>query len=286
MKRLFTAVLCLLLLAGGAARADDGVIRVLVAGTDRVGYQTVSEDETMSRADAILIVAFRPGEEGIRVLSVERDYLVDLPDGIGPNKLNTATYFGGPQMLLDAVNGLFGTDVRHYVQVDIFAAAGIIDSMGGVDVMVFEGELPIVNSSPIIEPKAFAGLNHFDGKKAQAFMRVRDMQGDAIAANSDRGSRQMRVLTALLQKLPSMQASGLMDAAGAVSPLLVTNVSVYDLLLMARAALAGGLSMPQLTFGRTPMGAYETRRVNMHQVVVPADTQEENRLVREFLLYP
>ncbi len=284
MKRLLSLALCLILPAFFGARAED-VIRILVAGTDRVGYQTVSE-ETMSRSDAILVVALRPGAQEVRVLSVERDYLIDLGGETGQTKLNTATYFGGPELLLDAVNGLFGTDIRHFIQVDIYEAVGIIDSLGGVDVMVYEDELGVVNSSPVIEPKATAGFNHFDGKMAQAFMRVRNLDGDAIAANGERGDRQMRVLAALLQKLPEMEPDDMLEAAKAISPLLLTNLTVYDSLLIARAALTGGLTLPELTFRRSPMGEYKTRRVNMHQVIVPADAQEETRMVREFLLYP
>jgi LCP family protein required for cell wall assembly len=285
MKRLLALVFTLLLLVPGYARGD-GIIRVLIMGTDRLGYQTISETEEMSRADAILVLAVMPNANGIRLLNVERDYLVELPGGIGMNKLNTATYFGGPGLMLEAFNGLFQTDIRRYLQVDISEAIGIIDSLGGVDVNVREDELPILNKSPILGPSLSAGLNHFDGKKAQAFMRVRDMGIDTVESNKGRNDRQIRVLEALMKGLPGIGFNELMKAVNDISSLVKTNMSAYEVLLLAQAALQSGLSLSSLTHERTPFGAYRTRRVNMHQVIVVEDMEAEIRQVKDYLLYP
>lgn len=287
LKRALVFFLCLLVIMPAAASASrPEAFRVLLLGTDRVGYRTVSDDENMSRADAILILAVQPDVYGIRVLSVERDYLVDLPDGHGKNKLSTASYFGGPEMLLDAVNGLLGTDIRLYLQVDILKAVGIIDSMGGVDVEILEEELPVVNASPVIQPKAEAGVRHFDGKQAQAFMRVRDMGIDPIESNKARNDRQIRVLAALMEKLPKMTLRDAGRVVGGIPPLVETNLTIFDLLLMARALPRSGFSLDSLQYRRSPASAYRTRRVNMHQVVVADDMEAEIKEVREFLLYP
>ena len=285
MKRLLAPALALLLLTPSFTRAD-GVMRVLIMGTDRLGYRKVSEIEDMSRADAILILAAKPGEAGIRLLSVERDYLVELPGDIGLNKLNTATYFGGPELLLNTINSLFHTDIRHYLQVDIFAASDIIDSLGGVDVTVLESELPILSKSPILKPGLTVGLNHFDGKKAQAFMRVRDMNIDTAESNKDRNSRQVRLLEALMKGLPGMGIQEMLKAASDISSLIKTNMPAYEFLLLAQAALQSDLSLSSLTHERTPFGAYRTRRVNMHQVIVVEEMEAEIRQVKNFLLYP
>jgi len=283
---LFTAFVLLASPMQNVQGEADNAERVLLIGTDRVGYRTVSEDEDMSRADAILVLAVSPGAAGVRVLSVERDYLVELPDGHGKNKLSTATYFGGPDMLMDAVNGLLGTDISLYMQVDILKAVSIIDSLGGVEVEVLEEELPIVNSSPIIQPKAVAGKRLFDGKQAQAFMRVRDMGIDPIESNSARNDRQMRVLAALMAKLTNMTLQDASRVISSIPPLVETNLSLYDLLRMSQALLHDDFSLNSLQYRRSPAGAYQTRRVNMHQVVIADDMEAEIRGVREFLLYP
>lgn len=260
-------------------------MRILLLGTDKLGYRTVSEDETLSRADAILILTILPGSGKVRVLSVERDYQVTLPGDHGINKLSTATYFGGSQMAMDTINGLFNTDLAYYMQVDIPSAIGIIDSLGGIDVEIFEDELKVVNASPLIVPKAKPGMHHFDGKQAQAFMRVRDMEINPIESNAQRNERQMRVISAILKRLPQMGLNEAVAVASDILPMISTNMPVYDLLMFAQAVLQGGLDM-EIVYQRSPSTPFKTKRVNMHLVVQVSDMEKEKKAVRDFLLYP
>lgn len=260
-------------------------MRILVLGTDRLGYRTVSEEESLSRADAILILAIQPGSGKVRVLSVERDYQVTLPGDLGVNKLSTTTYFGGSQMAMDTVNSLFDTDISYYMQVDIPSAIGIIDSLGGIDVEIHEEELKVVNASPLIVPKAKAGMHHFDGKQAQAFMRVRDMEINPIESNAQRNERQMRVISAILKRLPQMGLKEAVAVASDILPMVSTNMPVYDLLMFAQAVLQGGLDM-EIVYQRSPSTPFKTKRVNMHLVVQVRDMEKEIKAVRDFLLYP
>lgn len=278
-------VLALLLLLPGLSLAQQQPLRVLVFGTDRLGYRKVSENEDMSRADAILAMAVRPGSGGIRVLSIERDYKIELPDGLGINKLSTATYFGGPRLLLDSVNSLFQTDLAYYIQIDIPGTIGIIDSIGGIDVEVYEAELPVVHKSPDITPKAVAGMNHFDGKQAQAFMRVRDTQINAIESNSARNDRQLRVIAAILNKLPGLGINKALEVLTKALPLIQTNIPVFDLLLFAQTVMGNGINT-DIEYQRSPSMAFSTKRINMHQVVLVDDIQAEIRAVKGFLMYP
>lgn len=254
-------------------------------GTDSLGYYVVSDAEDMSRADAIMVLTVQPQKGGFRVLSIERDYLVTLPDGKGKNKLSTATYFGGPAMCLDAVNDLFELNLSHYVQIDMPKAVEAMDLLGGVDVEIYEEELSIVNASPIIVPKVAAGINHLDGKKALAFMRKRDMDIDTVESNKARNNRQIRVIEAFLTKFSHSSGGDLMKLAAGIIPLVKTNMTIYDLLLFAQSTLSSGLNFGNLAYLRTPGSAYQTKRVNMHQVVVVDDMQEEIRNVQAFLLY-
>ena len=286
MKRFLAAVLLILLMVPGLSKAENAQpMRILLLGTDRLGYYVVSDKEDMSRADAIMVMTVDPETGGIRILSVERDYLVTLPEGVGKNKLSTATYFGGPQMCLDAVNSLFGLDLTRYMQIDMPRAVEAMDLLGGVDVEIYADEVPIVNASPIIVPKVEAGINHFNGKKALTFMRVRDMEISAVESNKARNSRQIRVIEAFLSKLSSSKGRDLINLASGIIPLVKTNMTIYDLLLLSQSVLSSGLDFGSLSYLRTPTGPYKTKRVNMHQVVVVDDMQAEIGNVRAFLLY-
>lgn len=284
MRRCFTLLLALLfLLAVSPAVMGEEAKQILLLGTDRLGYRVVSEQEDLSRADAIFILSVPEGGKSLRLLSVERDYMVNLPDG-SINKLSTTTYFGGSPLTLDTVNSLFDLNIRHYMQIDIPSAILAIDAMGGVDVMVYEEELAVVNRSPIIEPKVSAGINHFDGKKAQAFMRVRDLGAEGVQSNSQRNNRQMRVLSAMLEKASTLGIRQAGKLATQVLPLIRTNMTMYDLLLLLKPAMASiGGSGTEMAYGKSPLSPYALRRANMHQVVIVEDMAEEIRLVHAFL---
>lgn len=284
-NRLMAWFLVLLLLLPFQAMAQQKqALRILVLGTDRLGYRKVSEDEEMSRADAIMAVTVLPGAGGIRVLNIERDYKVDLPDGLGINKLSTTTYFGGPRLLMDSVNALFETDFHYYIQIDIPGAIGIIDSIGGIDVEAFDSEMPILHKSPFLQ-ETVAGMNHLTGEQAQAFMRVRDTEINVIESNSARNERQMRVVTAILRKLPQLGMGEVMAALTRVLPLIQTNIPVFDLLLFAQSLMGGGMDM-DISYLRSPSTPFKTKRMNMHQVVLVDDMQAEIAAVKAFLLYP
>ncbi len=285
MKRGLSFLLAIFCLTPIFSMAENNhVLRILLIGTDDQGWFTVSEEESASRADAIFVVSLHVGSGDVRVLSVERDYLVTLPDGIGATKLNTTTFFGGPQLCLDAVNDLFGTDIPHYLQVSTENITDILDALGGVDVEVYEEELELVNAVPVIDPKVVAGINHLDGLNAQYFMRVRDWYIDPIESNIARNDRQMRVLSALLEQAKTMSTEKALELVSGIVPLLQTNISLYHLLILAQSALHAKVA--EISYSRSPGGPYQTKRMNMHQVIVADDMQEEIRNVHEFLMYP
>jgi len=282
-RRLAILAALLALLLTGMQAQGSAAEGILLLGTDSIGYREITGQEELSRADAIFIL-YAPDDGGnLRILSIERDYLVDLPKGHGLNKLSTATYFGGPDMALQAVNTLFDLNLKHYLQIDIPGTVQAIDAMGGVDVMVYEEELAVVNASPIIEPKIGAGINHFNGKKAQAFMRVRDLNEQIVDSNSARNNRQIRVLTAIMEKSRTLGFRQAGRLALEVLPLMNTNMSLYDLLMFARPALAADLAGDSMEYRKSPMSAYRTRRANLHLVVIAEDMAEEIRLVHQFL---
>ena len=265
----------------------EEVQRVLLMGTDRQGYAyDGSYDESMSRADVILLVAIKSGSPDIRVLNVERDYLVQLPDEIGPNKLATATYFGGPEMLMDAVNEMLDLDIRLFIQTDIGSIPKIIDSIGGVDVEVLEEDILGFGKTYFVEPVLFKGINHFNGPQAQNFIRFRDNDIAPVESNMQRNERHLRVISALLDKLTLLSLKDVGKILMDISSLIQTNLSLSDLLSLAQDVSKLDGSREQLQFMHSPSGAYATKRMNMHFVIIAKDMQEEQRMVREFLMYP
>lgn len=279
-------LLVVLLVSPLISKAFRQPLTVLLMGTDNLG-DLVTDDSQISRADALFLLTIHPGSKQIRVLSIERDYLVDLPDDRGQNKLATATFFGGPQMALDAVNGLFGLQVSLYAQIELKNLVTAVDAIGGLPLDISPEELPGVNEfisgiAPFDLPLIPGpGVNHLDGNQAWAFMASREMSQDSVGANQLRVSRQMRVIQAGAAQLQAMGATQIMEMMDQLLPLVQTNLSLYDLMGFTVGALAANLD--ETAYQYTPQSGYNIKLVNMHRVVVPDDMAKEQQLVADFL---
>lgn len=167
---------------------------------------------------------------------------VDIPGHDG-NRLNAAYSFGGAELLMETVEQNLDIPVNRYVLVNFEAFANLVDAVGGVDLELTTGELDYVNgylqeyniltNRPQGTDNVDAtkpGLVHLNGPQALAYCRIR-----YIGTDFGRTERQRKVLTAIIQKLPTAigNAGELMDG---LLPNLTTNLTqseCYRLSLMA-----------------------------------------------------
>ena len=169
------------------------------------------------RADVVMIVTV-DGDE-VRVLSLPRDLKVEI-EGYGTYKLNAAYAFGGSALMVSTVSELTGVDIHHYVELDFYGFASIVDELGGVEI-----SFPY----PARDLKSFldvdAGRQRLDGTEALAYARSRRYQelrgGTWVTVDgSDLGRirRQQSLLFAMLEsaKRPSIifDAADVLRAAG------------------------------------------------------------------------
>lgn len=286
MKRFLTAalVLAMLLLSATAAAAGEP-INILLMGTDDLGDQVTGEEE-MSRADAIYVLNLNPDTGAVKLLSVERDYLVTLPDGNGENKLATATFFGGPELGLKMVNELLKLDIRLYAQIDIPKVVQAVDAIGGIDVDILPEEVEAVNAFIVsllddTIPFVSAGTNHLNGNQLWAFIGNRDVSIDAIESNSQRNARQQRAVRAGLAKLHGMTLDEALNVVDQVLPLVNTNVTISEILALTGAL--HGNDGQQFEYAKSPITAYKHARSGFHQVVVAENMEEEVAAVHQYL---
>jgi anionic cell wall polymer biosynthesis LytR-Cps2A-Psr (LCP) family protein len=123
------------------------------------------------RTDSIILVHV-PGNGGkAAMISIPRDSYVPIP-GHGSNKINAAFAFGGAQLLTQTVEQVTGVHVDGYLEIGFAGFAGVVDSLGGVEVCV-----------------------PFDMKLGYVRARKSDPRGDI-----GRAERQRQFLGALLKK--------------------------------------------------------------------------------------
>ena len=212
-------------LEGGGRLLDERVGRDVEIPTpseqpelgERVTVLLVGVDFAPGRdhhlTDTMLVATLDPQTDEVAMISVPRDlYGVPLGDGrIYNDKLNSlmarasqdsATYpKGGPGSLKAAVGALLGTRIHYFAAIDMEGMRQLIDSVGGVDVVVERTINDTGYRDTVTGRRGFfieAGPRHLDGETAMAFVRSRQAAGEN---DFTRAERQQQVLTAIAEKL-------------------------------------------------------------------------------------
>lgn len=226
-------------------------VTVLLVGID------FAEGREHHLTDTMLVATLDPDTDEAALVSVPRDlYGVPLGDGRTYNaKLNSlmssaaadpAQFPQGEAGTLKAAIGeLLGTRIHYFAAIDIEGMRQVIDTIGGVDVVVeravndpkyrdlFTGERGFS-----IEP----GPQHLDGATALAFVRSRRGEGDTDFTRAD---RQQLVLTAIARKLTAgnllVTLPGLLDAVRDNVATDIPSDSISDLAVAGERADLGDI---------------------------------------------
>lgn len=275
MKR-FVSVLCLflaLVFAGGASAERAGYFSVLLIGEDDAVKDDMNPQEAeFGRADALIIGMINLSTGEMRMLSVDRDYAIELADQ-GITKLCIANYFGGPEVVLEKVNELFDLEISCYAMVTKPDMGKIVTKLGGVTIDIRKQDL---------KPSGLrkAGKQKLSGKQVIAYMGKRNVED--LESDVARNERQRIVLSAIMDKMFSQKPADMLKTVQEVIPLVKTNVSLPDVLSLLAFIRAQEISRPLQE--RTPR--LEDRLVkfqNFHSIVYVEDMQAEIERVKEFL---
>lgn len=152
---------------------EQGFRNILIVGSDSrenlpEGFDNFG-DFSGERTDVIMIAHVVPGENG-QLLSLPRDLKVAIPEN-GTNRINAAFVFGGPDLLVQTIQGNFDIPIHHYVEIDFGGFARVVDALGGID-KTFENPARDNKSGLDVD----AGAQTMDGETALAYARSRNYQ--------------------------------------------------------------------------------------------------------------
>ena len=85
----------------------------------------------------MILASFNKNQKKATALSFLRDSLVEI-DGHGQSKLGHTFAYGGVGLTINTINKQFGLDVQDYVIVNFENLVGIIDQLGGIQVVLTE----------------------------------------------------------------------------------------------------------------------------------------------------
>ena len=168
---------------------DEDVVWILALGSDaRPG-----EDMTRVRADAIQLVGMNTRTGAATAIGLPRDSYVDIP-GYGSDRINAALYYGGPQLMGEAVGDLVGVE-PDYVFVTRFPFfEDMVDDIGGITV-----RNPVAFSDENLYATGFdTGRIRLNGYGAMAFSRIRK---SLAGGDFDRSANQQRVLRGIQDRI-------------------------------------------------------------------------------------
>ena len=154
------------------------------------GIDTYGSVSSVSRTDANMLVIVNPTTKQILLVSIPRDYYINLS---GKNSKDKLTHSGiyGIDTTVKSVEKLLGIDINYYFKINFTSLINIVDSVNGVDVY---SKYTFTSKDGYNYTK---GYNHVNGKEALSFVRERKAfnAGDRV-----RNINQQALLEALLRK--------------------------------------------------------------------------------------
>lgn len=221
----------------------EGITNVLLIGTDGR-----TEDEA-ARADSIIIATLDNNNKKIKLTSIIRDTVVEIPE-YGEDKINAAFFYGsselndkgklrgfegGADLLMETIEDNFNIHLDKYVIVNFWGFEEIIDEIGGIEADIKDYEIDEVNkyigestgvkSPPITE----TGLQTLNGQQALSYARIRYVGNGGF----ERSERQSKVLFQIANKLKEVNPLKYVSIANTLSKQVKTNMDIPEALNLA-----------------------------------------------------
>ncbi|MGL5347479.1 MAG: LCP family protein [Peptostreptococcaceae bacterium] len=228
-------------------KGEDMVDNILLIGRDGI------DEKLPARSDTMIILTIDKLNESLKLTSLARDTLVEIPNK-GYEKLNHAYAYGEEELLVQTINKNFDLNIKDYAVVNFKSFIDIIDILGGVDVKVSENEIEHlnqiieacygINNEKNIEYIKSAGNQNLNGYQALAYARIRKI--DTIYK---RDERQRIILANMAQKLSTTTISNYPQIVKSVLRYVKVNISfnkVMKLALMSHEL--GSYEIRQLEF--------------------------------------
>ncbi len=265
----------------GKGRHEEGVYNVLLLGEEAIG-----SGDARGRTDVIVIATLNTNNKTVKLTSLMRDTLVQIP-GYKDNKLNTAYEKGGLDLLYETIALNFNLKLDGCVMVNFENFEKIIDKLGGLEITLTAGEARYLNSTNYISNpeyrKVKEGKQLLNGNQVLGYSRIRK-RATITGNNNDYGrtDRHRIILNAIFDKYKTKDKAELAAMMFEFLPMITTDIDDknFEALLNAYVKM-GPAEMSQL---RIPAdGAFEDNvKVRGMSVLIP-DIQENVEILHSFI---
>ena len=165
---------------------------IYVSGMDN--YAPLS---STGRSDVNMVIGINTKTNQILLISIPRDYYVELADKNAMDKLTHAGIYG-INTSIKTVENLLNIKTDYYVKINFASLETLIDKLGGIEV---ESEVGFVSGGV----EFVKGVNYLNGKEALVFSRERK---GLIGGDRTRGENQQRVIEGIIKKVSAQKSIG------------------------------------------------------------------------------
>lgn len=223
------------------AREEESIVNILLLGEEAIG-----SGDGRGRTDVMIIATLNTEDKTVKLTSLMRDMLVQIP-GYADNKLNAAYQLGGVPLLYDTLEQNFDIKLNGYAKVDFDDFEDVINKLGGVKISLTAAEANYLNSTNYISKPEYRnvveGPQVLNGNQALGYCRIRYVKtGDNQADDYGRTSRQRVVLNAIFEQYKSKSLPELLFLADDILGLVKSDITIDDFEQYLKAALTMGLS--------------------------------------------
>lgn len=261
----------------------EGYFNIMCFGVDSRMENGVQNVGKGTNADVNMVISANLETGEIRIVSVFRDTYLNINNKNSYNKINAAYAQGGPEQAVKALNKNLGLNVTQYATFNWASVAKAINILGGVDVDLSDAEFSWINAyiTETVEETGIGSVQlthsghvHLDGIQAVAYARIRYSDTDYA-----RTERQRIVVEKAFEKAKQADWQTLQSLLFEIVPELATNVSVDDLVPLAKSISKFYISD---TMG-FPSARGEKRMGDLGDCVIPQTLSYNVKLLHEFL---
>ncbi|MDP2842264.1 MAG: LCP family protein [Acetobacterium sp.] len=267
---------------------DIETINIAVFGVD--GRSDIDGD----RADTIMILSMDFRNGNIKVTSVMRDLLVQIPETKDTyesfDKINASYAYGGPELAVKTLNENFDLNIKDYVIVNFDAMVDTVDAIGGVEVNVQNEDVldwtnkyiddvndKVGKADPYLET---TGVQTITGVQALAYARNRFSDDDFY-----RTERQREVVGQIAAKAFNIDMGTGISLLSKVYPYIKTTLSISEITTYAKAFLES--PDKQFLEFRLPTDTHvTTTMLNSVSYVVPTSLADNVIALHAFIYGP
>lgn len=197
-----------------------------------------------NRSDCIIIASINNKTKEVKLISVYRDTYVQI-EGHGLDKITHAYSYGEAPLSIKTLNTNLDLNIKEFATVNFDVVKETVDYIGGISMPITSEEVGHI--SGITKP----GTYTLTGEQALAYSRIRYASG----GDYKRTERMRDVLTAVANKVKTLNISQLNGFVDTILPKVYTNITSADIFSMmpsiASYKITDSIGWPYETKGKT-----------------------------------